>query len=126
MPSLSEILSSNARIETSLPSGLVAVFVGATNGVGETTLRQFAKHAKAPRVYFLGRSQEAGNRIEKEMKMLNPRGEFKFIKADLSLIRNVDDVCKDIKSKENAINLLFMTQGSMIMGQGITQALQRM
>lgn len=74
MVSLTDIESSNARISTVLPPGLVAVFVGGTNGVGETTLRRFAAHARQPRAYSLGRSQEAGDRITAERKTLDPEG----------------------------------------------------
>jgi hypothetical protein len=56
--SLAQVQSSNSRISTTLPAGLVAVFVGATSSIGETSLKQFAKHARQPRVYFLGRSQQ--------------------------------------------------------------------
>lgn len=87
MVALTDIQASNSRIASSLPPGLVAVFVGGTNGVGETTLKAFAKHARQPRVYFIGRSQEAGDRIKKECKALNAKGEFTFIKAECSLIR---------------------------------------
>lgn len=114
MVSLPEIQSSNSRITPALPPGLVAVFVGATNGIGETTLKQFAKHARQPRVYFIGRSQEAGDRIAAECKALNAEGEYIFIKADTGLIRTVDDVCRDIKAKEKSINLLFLSTGTLI------------
>ncbi|KAI9810591.1 MAG: hypothetical protein M1827_006153 [Pycnora praestabilis] len=116
MVSLKLVQSSNSRIASNLPPGLVAVFVGATNGIGETTLKQFAKHARQPRVYFIGRSQEAADRIKNECKALNSNGEYIFIKADTSLIRNVDDVCRDIKSKEKSINLLFLSTGTLIPG----------
>ncbi|TKA61246.1 hypothetical protein B0A49_11964, partial [Cryomyces minteri] len=82
MISLSDVQSSNSRIASSLHPGLVAVFVGATNGIGEATLQQFVKHARQPRVYFIGRSQEAGDRIAAECKTLNPDGGYTFIKAD--------------------------------------------
>ncbi|KAI9869827.1 MAG: hypothetical protein M1830_005049, partial [Pleopsidium flavum] len=82
MVSLDDVRSSNASIASALPAGLVAVFVGATNGIGETTLKQFAKHARQPRVYFLGRSQKAGDRIAAECKTLNAKGEFIFMRAD--------------------------------------------
>lgn len=114
MVSLTEVQSSNSLIPSALPSGLVAVFVGATSGIGETTLKQFAKHTRQPHVYFIGRSQEAGDRIKAECKALNKEGEYAFIKADVSLIRVVDDICRDIKSKEQSINLLFLSQGSMV------------
>ena len=38
MVSLEAIRESNARITSELPAGVVAVFFGATSGIGETTL----------------------------------------------------------------------------------------
>lgn len=90
MVSLDDVQFSNARIASTLPPGLVAVFVGATNGIGETTLKQFAKHARQPRVYFVGRS---------------------------------DDVCRDIKSKEKSVNLLFLSTGTLIPNVGMSAIL---
>lgn len=116
MVSLDDVKASNASIATALPPGLVAVFVGATNGVGETTLKQFAKHASKPRVYFVGRSQEAGDRIAAECKKLNPEGHFTFIKKEASTVRSVDEICELIKSNEKSINLLFLTIGTLQSG----------
>jgi NAD(P)-dependent dehydrogenase (short-subunit alcohol dehydrogenase family) len=123
MVALPEVQSSNSRIASALPPGLVAVFVGGTNGIGETTLKQFAKHAQKPRVYFIGRSQEAGDRIAAECKALNSDGEYIFVKADTSLIRNVDDICRDIKAKEKSVNLLFLSTGSLIVGTSMSTIL---
>jgi len=120
MVSLPTIQFSNSFITSSLPPKLVAVFVGATNGIGETTLKQFAKHAHQPHVYFVGRSQEAGDRIVGECKALNAEGEYVFDKADVSLISVVDDVCRGIKRKERVVNLLFLSQGTMIFGTGMS------
>lgn len=120
MVTLSHVQSSNSQISSTLPPNLVAVFVGATSGIGETTLKQFAKHTIQPRVYFVGRSQDAGDRIVAECKALNPKGEYTFVKADVSLIRVVDEVCEEIKAKEKAINILFLSAGLPSMGrQGI-------
>jgi NADP-dependent 3-hydroxy acid dehydrogenase YdfG len=113
---LKDVQASNSRIASSLVPGLVAVFVGATSGIGETTLKQFAKHAVKPRVYFVGRSQEAGDRIQAECKKINSEGEYIFIKKETSLIKNVDAVCEDIKSREKSINLLFLTIGTLQTG----------
>jgi len=114
MVSLKEVQSSNVRISSSLPSGLVAVFVGATSGIGEYTLKQFARYTVKPRIYFIGRSQGAADRIQAECKTLNSEGEYIFIKADTSLIENVDNVCRDIRKKEAAINLLVLSTGMLI------------
>jgi NADP-dependent 3-hydroxy acid dehydrogenase YdfG len=115
MVSLSAIRTSNSLISSTLSPGLVAVFVGATNGIGEITLKTFAKYSRQPRAYFIGRSQDAGDRIAAECKALNPAGEYIFRKADVSLIRVVDEVCKDIKEKEKALNILFMSAGVLSM-----------
>ncbi|KAI1385809.1 uncharacterized protein F4822DRAFT_432668 [Hypoxylon trugodes] len=116
MVSLDAIRASNERIRTELPTGLVAVFVGATNGIGETSLKQFVKHTKRPRVYFIGRSDKAAKRIKTELKSLNPDGDYHFLKYQVSLLRNVDQACRDIKSKERTINLLFISAGPLATG----------
>ena len=97
--------------------GCDTVLCRATNGVGEATVRQFAKWAAAPRVYLIGRSPEAGTRIVNECKALNPQGKFTFISKDTSLIRNVDEICDGIKQKEKSVNLLFLTIGTLQTGK---------
>lgn len=111
MVSLQDIEASNSLISSTLPPGLVAIFVGATSGIGESTLKKFAWYARQPRAYFIGRSQDAADRIFAECKALNPAGEFIFLKRDVSLIRVVDEVCTEIKAKEKTINLLFLSAG---------------
>lgn len=108
-----KVVASNESIASTFPNDLVAVFVGGTSGVGEYTLLKLAKYAPKLRVYIVGRSQEAGDRIITECKQLNPGGKFEFIKSDISILVNVDDVCRKIKSKEVAINILFQSQGTM-------------
>lgn len=115
MVTLSQVQSSNSQISSTLPPNLVAVFTGATSGIGEATLKQFAKYARRPRAYFIGRSQDAADRIAAECKALNPDGEFIFIKADVSLMRVVDDVCEEIKAKEKVIDILFLCAGAAVL-----------
>ena len=114
MVSLNAVRESNSQITSLFPegaSGLVAVFAGATSGIGESTMKHFAKHVKKPKAYFLGRNENAGSRITTELKTICPEGDFTFIKVDLSLITNVDEVCTQIKSQEAHINVLFLTSG---------------
>ncbi|KAH8658220.1 putative short-chain dehydrogenases/reductase [Xylariales sp. PMI_506] len=113
MVAYSEIEASNKLLASTFPDGLVAVFIGGTSGVGEYTLQAFAKNAANPRAYIVGRSEESANRIIHECEQLNPSGKFVFIKGDVSLISGVDEVCRQIKAKETAINILIMTQGSV-------------
>ena len=118
MVTLDQMRASNARIPECFPPGLVAVFVGGTSGIGESTMKQFAKHAVQPRIYFIGRSDRAAKRITAELQTINRGGQYRFIKADLSLLQNVDNVCQQIKTDEPVINLLFLTPGNLATGKG--------
>ncbi|KAK5735786.1 hypothetical protein LTR17_007959 [Elasticomyces elasticus] len=113
MVAYSDVLASNALIPKTIAPDLVAVFVGATSGIGEYTLRALAKYAVRPRIYFVGRSQEAATRIVAACREVNPEAELLFLKSDVSLIRNVDEVCREIAGKEKTINLISLSQGVM-------------
>lgn len=115
---LSRVHASNAQARTDLPKGIVAVFAGSTAGIGALALKAFATHAPSPRIYFIGRSEEAGAQLKRELKALNADGEYVFVPADMSLLKNVDEVCRDIKSKEKVVNVLFVSQGTLRMGVG--------
>lgn len=116
MVSLKAIQASNACIPNVLPSGLVAVFVGGTSGIGEYTLKEFVRHTHQPRIYNIGRSQQASDRIEAECKDLNADAQYTFIQADMSLIRTVDAVCEQIKAKEKSLNVLCLSTGTLVSG----------
>lgn len=123
MVTLEQVRASNADIKTRYPRGLVAVFAGATSGIGETSLREFVRHTPEPRVYIIGRSQEACDRLDAELRALNPGARYHFIRStDLSLLRNVDEVCDEIRRQEKAINVLFMSQGGMYFGKRTSSA----
>lgn len=55
------------------------------------------------------RSQQAADRIISELKSIAPEAEVNYIRKDVSLLKNVDEVCSEITAKEIKLNLLFMT-----------------
>lgn len=114
MITMDDVRSSNEGICSRLPSKLVAVFVGGTNGIGEATLKQFAQHVPEPHIVLVGRSQEAAGQIVEESKKVNEDAQFTFIQADTSLIENVDIVSNEIKKQFPHINLLFLSIGTSI------------
>lgn len=116
MVSLQTVRANNSALKD-LGPGLVAVFVGGTSGIGETSAREFVRNTTQPRVYLVGRSPEQASRIIQEFVKLNPEGKVSFVKSDLSLLRNVDVACKEIQAKEDKVNLLFMTPG-YVTGKG--------
>lgn len=118
MVALSEVHSSNEAISKTLPPDIVAVFVGATSGIGKAALLHFAQHARQPRIYFIGRSQQAADDILKQLEGINAGGPYEFIKADLSLLNVVDEVCSKIREKETRIDILFQSQGTLDISTG--------
>lgn len=114
MVALSIIKQSNAQaLPAALPSGLVAVFIGATSGIGKATLEQFivATRDKSPRVYITGRSTAAAVPLLAELRQSNPSASLEFIEQDVSLVRNVDAAVSQIKQNETKVDLLFITVG---------------
>ncbi|KAF1816882.1 hypothetical protein P152DRAFT_426249 [Eremomyces bilateralis CBS 781.70] len=112
MVALDLVHASNAQLRQ-LGPGLVALFVGATSGIGEYTAKAFIENALSPRVYIVGRSESAAERIINECKDLNKDGKIEFLKADVSELGEVDRVCAEITKKESHINLIVQSQGNM-------------
>ncbi|KAK6811789.1 hypothetical protein RU639_012348 [Aspergillus parasiticus] len=112
MVGINEVRKSNAALHAR-EGDFVAVFVGGTSGIGEATAKELAKAIKKPTIHLVGRNQAAGSRILEELKSANPDGTFHFIQSDVSLLRNVDEACSEIKQKEKAIDLLFLSTGHL-------------
>lgn len=85
MVTLPQVHLSNDTITASLPN-LVAVFVGATSGIGEAALKEFVRKPTQPKCYLVGRSEQFANRIIEECKSFNPDACIIFIQEDVSLV----------------------------------------
>ncbi|KAM5476269.1 hypothetical protein MauCBS54593_000954 [Microsporum audouinii] len=114
MVNLQTVQAHNATLK-SLGPGLVAVFVGGTSGISLSTALALARHSTSPRIYLIGRSQSAADSAIASMKDINPSAQPTFLQADVSLLKNVDNVCKEITAREKKLNLLFMTPGTFTM-----------
>ncbi|MCJ1316187.1 hypothetical protein MMC15_001507 [Xylographa vitiligo] len=110
MVNIKYVRSSNASLATK-EYAMVALFIGGTSGTGKGTLRQLAKHAKAPKIYIVGRSQRSATPLLDELKSLNPQGTFVFLETEISLIRNVDKICSKIARQEKKMDLIVMSTG---------------
>ncbi|KAF7555936.1 hypothetical protein G7Z17_g1814 [Cylindrodendrum hubeiense] len=114
MVAISIIKDSNTKVlPSALPSGLVAVFLGGTSGIGQATLKQFvvATKDKSPRVYIVGRSSKAAYPLLAELRQSNPSASIEFIEQDVSLVRSVDAAVSQIRQHESKVDLLFMSVG---------------
>ncbi|GKZ37711.1 hypothetical protein AbraIFM66950_009393 [Aspergillus brasiliensis] len=112
MVAISEIRGQLANVKN-LGSGLVAVFVGGTSGIGLSTAREFTRHATAPHIYLIGRNEAQASEIISELRSVNQSATIDFIKSDVSLLKNVDTTCREIAQRESKVNLLFLSAGIM-------------
>ncbi|KAF7677539.1 hypothetical protein GT037_004398 [Alternaria burnsii] len=110
MVAIDVVRAHNASLK-SLPPNLVAVFVGGTSGIGFFTAREFVRNTTSPHVYLIGRNATEAGKIMEELSSINSSSQISFIQKDLSLLKNVDEACSEIKSKEKQVNILFMTCG---------------
>ncbi|RJE19551.1 hypothetical protein PHISCL_08106, partial [Aspergillus sclerotialis] len=120
MATLSQVHVSNAQIPTTLPPNLVAVFVGATSGIGEAALKEFIRNARSPKCYLVGRSEQAANRIIDECNALNPDASVVFMRADMSLVKEADRLSERIISVESVVDVLFLSAGTVIFDRSET------
>ncbi|KAH0040124.1 hypothetical protein KCU78_g1188, partial [Aureobasidium melanogenum] len=108
---------------------LTAIFVGATNGIGEFTVHELCKthghDGPNLRIIIVGRNEKAAQQIMTECKSLCSSVEFHFVQGgDISLLHSVDEACDEIKSilettKTSSIDMLVMTQGKVEFGPRI-------
>ncbi|KAK7419214.1 hypothetical protein QQZ08_010926 [Neonectria magnoliae] len=113
MVTLQTIQQSNASVAT-LPPGLVALFIGATSGIGQSTLQHFAQHASSPRIYTVARPQTATSheKFLASLRQSNPSSSYSLITADHTLVSDIDKVVAAIKEKETKLDILFMSTAS--------------
>lgn len=115
MVTLPQVHASNAQIASSLPPNLVAVFIGATSGIGEAALKEFVRNARSPKCYLVGRCEQAANRIIDECNALNPDASVVFLRADMSLVREADRLCETIIGVERVVDVLFLSAGAAVL-----------
>jgi len=114
MVSLQTVQQSNARVAT-LPQGLVALFIGATSGIGQSALQQFVQYASSPRIYTVARPPMVASHenLLASLRQSNPTGTYNLISADVSLVSEIDKFVNAITQKETKVDILFMCAGFM-------------
>ena len=110
MVKLGSVRASNAALHSTV-SGQISLFVGATSGIAYHTLLEYARRSDRPKIYIVGRNEARLSEIIGELGKLNPNGQYVSIKTEISLLKNVDMACEEIKRKEKNLDLLVMCPG---------------
>ncbi|UQC75273.1 uncharacterized protein CLUP02_01927 [Colletotrichum lupini] len=113
MVSLHVVNQSNALV-ASLPKGLVAVFIGATSGIGKSTLQHLAQHARSPHIYTVARPQTVASHetfLASLRASANPDASYTLLPADHALISDIDAAMETILQRETKVDILFLSAG---------------
>lgn len=94
-------------------STLVPLFVGGTSGIGKHTAIQLASVIDRPIIYIVGRNKAAGSQVIQDLNAANFKGCYTFIPADVSRLSDVDAVCQQLRTREKALDLLFLSPGAI-------------
>ncbi|KAH8763979.1 hypothetical protein F5882DRAFT_453266 [Hyaloscypha sp. PMI_1271] len=114
MVKIAAIRESNQRFANSHDEqGLVCVFAGATSGIGASTLERMATMLHSPTFYVIGRSAARFVAQHTKLATLNPNCKIAFLEADVSLLSDVDVLCKQIVQAEKKMDYLYMSPGLM-------------
>lgn len=110
MISLDEVKASNSRL-TSETTPRVAVFVGATAGIGQATLSQLVCSGFPVKAYIIGRDEAACQPFLRKLRHTNPAAELVFLQGQISLMAETKRLTDEILDQETHVDLLFLSAG---------------
>ncbi|KAK1534857.1 uncharacterized protein CCOS01_03609 [Colletotrichum costaricense] len=94
--------------------GLVAVFIGATSGIGKSTLQHLAQHARSPHIYTVARPQTVASHetfLASLRASTNPDASYTLLPADHALISDIDAAMETVLQRETKVDILFLSAG---------------
>ncbi|KAH7007966.1 uncharacterized protein B0I36DRAFT_258234 [Microdochium trichocladiopsis] len=115
MPPLSTIRVSNSRI-TAATAPRVAVFTGATQGIGKATLTQLVGVGTPITIYLIGRNGSTQEGFLEELRASNQQAKIVWLEGQVSLLSETKRLCDEIKSREKSIDLLFFCAAYVALG----------
>jgi NAD(P)-dependent dehydrogenase (short-subunit alcohol dehydrogenase family) len=90
-------------------TGRCALVTGGTDGIGKEIARGLA--ARGARVFIASSDPQKGKRVECELRQEASHTEVHFIRADLSLVREVDRFAEDFLTRCDSLHYLVLCAG---------------
>ena len=113
MPSLAIVRAANAAFTPSYFP--VAIFVGATSGIGKATAEAFARYTKGnAHIILVGRNKDAADGVLASFPTpTSPEAKHEFVACDMSLLANVRATTEALLARVPKLNLLVLSPGFM-------------
>lgn len=116
MVKITAIGQCNERFAKENDADLICVFAGATSGSGAGALEAMVGMLHTSTFYIIGRSAAQFASQQKRLEKLSPGCKVEFLEAQVSLLSDVDEVCKQIAAAEKKVDLLYMSPGCIPFG----------
>ncbi|KAG6858352.1 hypothetical protein C0991_002962, partial [Blastosporella zonata] len=116
MPTLDAVKAANAAFNPSYSP--VAIFVGGTSGIGQGLAEAFASHTKGNgHIVIIGRNRAAADAIIAQFPKPTDSTKYthEFVQCDVTRMKNVESVTRELLTRIPKINFLVMTPGFMTM-----------
>ncbi|KAF8167124.1 hypothetical protein B0H34DRAFT_645324 [Crassisporium funariophilum] len=109
MPSFSNAQSANAAYNPSYVP--VIVITGATAGIGQAMAESFARHMRGRvHIILVGRNRVAAEAIIDTFP-ISEESTYEFIQCDITRMRNIHEMAKDLNSRLHKVNYLVHSAG---------------
>ena len=110
MPSYSVAKSTN---ESYTPSYIPTILItGATSGIGEAVAKSLANHLHGRGHFiFIGRNRAAADAIIASLPQFAQNSTYEFITCDVTLMKNVHALAKDLLERLQKLNFLVHSAG---------------
>ncbi|KAJ5105420.1 NAD(P)-binding protein [Penicillium alfredii] len=118
MTAISEVKASNVRISDETAPQTV-VMTGATDGIGKATLIRLIATKVPVKVYVIGRNGEKHNAFLDQLRGSNKLAQIIWLEGQLSLLADTRRLCDEIQSREQHIDVLYMSAGFIASGERI-------
>ena len=90
-------------------TGRCALVTAGTDGIGKEIARRLA--ARGARVIIVGSDPQKGKRAQNELREETGHDDVDFLRADLSLVREVDRLAEDIAARFSSLHYLVLCAG---------------
>ncbi len=98
--------------------GKVCVVTGATSGIGRVTARELAK--AGAHLVLTTRDEAKAQAVERELRAVRPDVQVDWVRADLSLMREVVRAAGEIRSRVDRIDVLVNNAGAIFNDREVT------